>query len=363
MLRLFVPVMLLSLAAVAGEQLFNLADTPTGPRFELSKERTWPVNPGDAEVCLWDGDRFAAMSITIDDNTQPDHEWWMHITSELGMKVTWFVVTKNVTGGFGGTWEGFTALNQAGHAIQSHTATHLGKADQPDWQGIEWEYAESQKDIEGAMPGNRVLTMAYSGGKNSELHDREVAAKYYIAVRGTRGTPNKANQIDYLNTSSSSGRIGREYIDPILEGHSSISWMNSDSYLRGWLSTHFHQVKPDKREEVAEQLRYIKSREADLWVGLFDEVVRYGMERDTHTLEVTKNSKSAIEFELSDRMDDTVYTVPLTVKVRLSNDWKNVSAEQGGKKVGCQTIEHDDALYALVQAVPDQGAVVLTPSS
>lgn len=41
------------------------------------KEITWPANPGEAEVCLWKSDKYAAASITIDDNWGPDHQWWV----------------------------------------------------------------------------------------------------------------------------------------------------------------------------------------------------------------------------------------------------------------------------------------------
>lgn len=347
-------------AAGAGEQLFNLPDTPKTPRFALSKERTWPSETGKPEVCLWDGDRYAAVSITIDDNMGPDHAWWRAITKELGFKVTWFVIVDRVgTGVQWGSWDAFEALRAEGHAVQSHTMTHLGGSDLPEWKGIEWEYADSQKEIEANMPGNRVLTMAYSGGKPSEgKHDFGIAAKYYIAGRGTVGTPNLANQINYMNTCSASTK--RDYIDAILEGRSGIAWLNNDRYLRSWLCTHFHGVGKIQAE-TEEQLRYIKSREDDLWVGRFDEVVRYGMERDTHKLEGINSGSDSVTFNLTDRMDDTIYTIPLTVKLKLDADWKGARAEQGGREIACTTKEHDGALYALIQAVPDAGTVTVLP--
>lgn len=347
-------------SAADKEGLFSLSQKPSGPRFPLSKERTWPSQPGKPEVCLWDGDRFAALSITIDDNNAPDHAWWEKITEELGIKVTWFVITERPgTGGQWGSWSDFKRLSQAGHGIGSHTVTHLGKAAEPSWKGIEWEYAESKNMLEQSIPGLQVLVMAYSGGTNSEKHDRTVAEKYYIACRGTVGTPNPANQIDYINTSSTSGRIDRDFTDSVLEGTSGIKWLGDGKYLRGWLCTHFHGV--GKKAETEAQLRYIKEREADLWVGLFDEVVRYGQERDTHELDVVENSSGAVQFELTDKMRDDIYNIPLTVKLKLYPDWKGARAEQNGQAVACTVKEHNGELFALVQAVPDRGTVTVKP--
>ena len=350
-----------SAAGAEKKELFSLSEKPSAPRFPFSKERIWPSQPGKPEVCLWDGDRFAALSITIDDNNAPDHAWWESITKELGMKVTWFVITERPgTGGQWGGWSDFKRLKEAGHGIGSHTVTHFGNADQESWKGADWEYAESKNMLTENIPGLEPLVMAYSGGKNSEKHDREAAAKYYIAVRGTTGTPNIPSQIDYLNTCSTSGRIDRDFTDSVLEGTSGIAWLGGGKYLRGWLCTHFHGV--NKKAEAETNLRYIKTREDDLWVGLFDEVVRYGQERDTHKLTIAENSSSGVKFDLTDDMRDDIYNIPLTVKLKLDPDWKGARAEQNGKDVSCTVKEHDGALFALVQAVPDAGTVTVKPA-
>ena len=344
-------------------QLRNLADKPAGPRFALPADRVWPAKPGEADICLWDGDRFAALSITVDDNWATDHDWWVEQTSKHGQKMTWFVITGRVgTGGLWGTWEGFKALRDKGYQVQSHTVTHL-HVDDAGWPGIESEYTESAKHIEAGIKDHQVITLAYPGGKNSSHNDRTVAAKYYIAGRGVVGTPNAADRIDYMNTNSI-GSIDRSRTDSILFGKSDIAWMGGNKYLRGWLCTHFHGVpKPEQREAVAEQLAYIKSVENDLWMGLFEDVVRYGQQRDTATLKVTENTPQRIRFTLSDKMDDKLFDYPLTIKVRLHDDWAAASAVQGDKPVEVKLVTHDGGKFALVKAVPDRGDVTLTPAA
>ncbi len=340
-------------------QLKNLADKPAAPRFQLPADRVWPEKPGQADICLWDGDRFAAMSITVDDNWASDHPWWVEQANKHGFRVTWFVITERVgTGGLWGTWEGFQGLRDKGHQVQSHTVTHL-HVDKPDWPGIDGEYRLSAEAIQKNLKDHKVTVLAYPGGKNSGRNDRNVAQKYYIAARGVVGTPNAANRIDYMSTNSI-GSFDRARTDSILFGTSDIAWMGSNKYLRGWLCTHFHGVpKPEQRTALAEQLAYIKSKEADLWVGLFDEVARYGQQRDTATLTVTENTPQKITFTLTDKMDDTLFDFPLTVKVRLHDEWASASATQGDKPADVKVVEHQGAKFALVKAIPDRGPVTL----
>jgi hypothetical protein len=363
-LTLVCAIMVPNAALLAGEpstDLFNLKDTPAQPRFPLPIERVWPTEPGQPQVCLWDGDRFAAMSITIDDNNVPEHDWWLAIGEELGMRFTWFVITERIgTGSQWGTWENFERLRKAGHSIQSHTVTHLRDVE-PPWQGIEWEYAESKRLLEENLPGLKALTMAYSGGPNVKLHDRELAAKYYIAARHTVGKPNPANQTDYLSTASM-GNATRDGVDAVLEGTSGIPWLTNGRYLRAWLCTHFHGIGKIK-SDLETLLRYVKSRESDLWVGVFADVVRYGQERDTHRLTVVENTPATIRFLLEDGMRNDIFDVPLTVKLRLHPDWKGASARQDGQDVPCAIREHEGALFALVSAVPDRGEIVMTPAT
>ena len=104
-------------AAVGGEQLMNLPPPPKGGRFTTPTDLVWPEKPGEADICLWSGDRFAACSITIDDNCKPDHEWWLKLSEELGIKLTWFVITDHCVykknAGFNGTWADWQKLADA----------------------------------------------------------------------------------------------------------------------------------------------------------------------------------------------------------------------------------------------------------
>ena len=349
-------------AACAGEQLMNLPSCKKGEkRIAVSPELTWPANPGDAEVCLWKDDKTAALSITIDDNCKPDHEWWLKLSEELGFKVTWFVITdkvdKNENSGFVGTWADWQKLADAGHSIQSHTTNHQSaKTMKRDLTEDELNamYKESLATITAHVKNNRACCIAYPRG---EPH-REIVSKYVIAARGTSGVPDTADKIDYLCTNSGGGVAT---VEMLVEGKTEKGpkWLPGKTWLkRGWAVSLYHLVHhgrtPEEQKASADKveadIREIATHKDKLWIGRFEDVARYGQERDTAKLDV-KVDGDKVSVAVTDDMKDDMFDFPLTVKVRLPDGWKSVK--------GGTFVEHDGKPYALVDVVPDRGAVVL----
>lgn len=338
-----------------GEQLPNLTDEKPAARFQV-KDISWPANPGDAEICLWKDDKIAPVCFTVDDNLAPDVPWWLEMSEKYGFPVTWFIITKNVGGnGVGGTWQLWTEVLSKGHDIQSHTHTHL-HVEEPGWQNIEWEYAESKRMLEEKLPGHRVRFLAYPGGPNSKLNDRNVAAKYYAGARGVTGTIVNPGQVDYLGVRA----ITEDSFD-----NPKASWADlkrvldpADKVYRAWGIYIYHGVKDKNPDRPL--FKFITDNKDKFWIGLFGDISLYGQERDTATLKVTENSASKIVFTLEDRMDDETFDHPLTVKVHLPGGWKDAAAGQGGKPAETSVVEHEGNRYALVQAIPDRGPVTLT---
>ena len=349
----------------ASQQLLNLPPCEKGkPRFAALTDRVWPEKPGDGDICLWKGDRFAACAITIDDNCKPDHDWWLKLTDELGIKVTWFVITDGVekksNPGFSGTWADFQRLADAGHSIQSHTTNHKwsNKGKTPITDD---EYAAMYRDslavINAHVTNNFACTIAYPWGEAKP----EILAKFAIAGRGVYGVPSAANSIDYLCTNKGAESKGHVQIVAFGETQEGPKWIQGMKNLKRGLNIvlyHFVQAgrsPEEKAKNVAkaeEDIRYIASLKDDrLWVCRFDDVMKYGQERDTAKLScVLKGDKIAVS--ITDDMKDDVFNYPLTVKVRLPDGWAGVK--------GGTFLSHDGKPYALVDVIPDRGEVILS---
>jgi hypothetical protein len=306
---------------------------------------------------LWKDDKLAALSVTVDDNSGPDLEWWMEKAEKHNLPVTWFLITGRISGsnGFDRKWEEWAGVLPKGHALESHTVMHL-HADKPEWQGIEWEYAESIAQIEKNIPGHKVHFLAIPGGPNKGLNDRALAAKHYNAVRGGAGKPNAANTIDYLAINGMSSPKLDSVEAPWADLNS--LFVPGNNY-RGWAVIVHHFIKDKAPQDPF--FAFFDEHRDKLWIGLFGDVARYGQQRDTATLTVTENTSNQIAFDVTDRMDDSVFDYPLTVKVRLPSGWKSIAATQGGKSVEAKLVEHEGGSFALVDAVPDQGPVTLAP--
>ncbi len=357
----------ISCAAFAGKQLRILPPCEKGkPRIQVPTARVWPANPGEGDVCLWSMDRFGACAITIDDNCQPDHEWWLNLTDELGIKVTWFVITDGVVkngdreGTFQGCWKEWQKLADAGHSIQSHTTNHSSATNLPP-EVVAHMYGDSLKAINDNITNNFACTIAYPCGVAYE----EEIGKYAIGGRGVYGVPSPAGSINYRVTNKGAG--GKAHVQMVAFGETTEEpkWIQTKTELMRGLNVvlyHFVHAGRDAEEKARNaadaeaQVRHIASLKDDhLWVCRFDDVMKYGQERDTAKLTVKSSSADRIVFDLSDDMDDGLFDFPLTVKFRLPDGWKSVKAEQGGRPVDAEFVEHDGAPYALVYAVPDRG--------
>jgi hypothetical protein len=98
-----------------------------------------------------------------------------------------------------------------------------------------------------------------------------------------------------------------------------------------------------------------------LWIDTFVNVAKYGQERDSAELTLTPDiAGGTIKYTLSDRMDDTIFDYPLTVKIKVPASWTVVSAVQGGDALPCDIVENSGSKYALVKSVPDKGEVTVS---
>jgi len=349
----------------AGEkQLLNLAGIPKEERMNVPVERVWPVEPGEASVCLWPDDKDAVLSYTIDDNCAMNIDWWLAESAQRdNMKLAWFLVT----GGIGNSnpamnadWARWQQVQDAGHALESHTVTHLSGASKPDWQGIDWEYKDSLDAINAHITGQTATTLAYPGGGNSAKNSEEAAEKFYAAARGVRGTLNGSRGLNYMSINAMSS--------PNIGDNPKANWSDAtrlidpeDSAYRGWAVFIYHYIKGDNMDKVRQQLDFYYDNRDKFWAAAFPDAAKYAQSRDTSTLEVTEKGNDRIVLKLSDWMNDELYNYPLTVKVRLPDGWNSFRAKQGDTEMTTKVIEHEGAKYGLVDIVPDGGEAVLIP--
>lgn len=341
----------------------------TAPRFTVA-DRDWPVNAGDLSISMWSQDKLAAFSLSIDDNHVQDHAFWQEQADLYGWNWTWFVIANQVGWASHDHWGHWQKTLDDGHDIQTHTYSHLCDALFYTYR----EYRQSQAVINQNLDGANVVTMGYPFGVHTNkagspcatldtartANDRAEAAKHFLAARDVYGALSHPGRIDYMKVPSVSA--ARNFFN------AAAHWANFDSALdsssnnyRTWYVSHFHGLYGDANKQyVRDVLAYVKTKETDVWVGTFTEVAKYGQEYATAGLSNVQVNAANVQFELKDEMNDVWFNEPLTVKLRLPDGWSgSVAATQDGAAIPARVVQHGGQAYALVDAVPDQGLVVV----
>jgi hypothetical protein len=338
----------------ADNQLRNLPDPTSTPRINRAEYIAWPANHGNAHVTLWNDDKIAALSLCIDDNHEEEHSIWLDFQKKHGIGFTWFVMTDRA--GKPVKWNSFQNVLNQGNDVQSHSVHHLDlKLESSRYPGIfDDEYRPSVTSINTNLIGGKCLSIGYAYG----FGDLPTARKYFICARGATGLIDKADNINYMNTMSGAYNDTMRVealIDPNFK-------VNNKSYVGDFLVGTYHNVI-NLVPETDKFLAYISKRKDKIWVDWFTRVCQYGQERDSHTLTVTNVSNFKISFNLTDLMVDSLFDYPLTVKIRVNNDWTSATATQAGNSVVSKMLTYNGNQYVLVKAIPDRGLVEVSGES
>lgn len=353
---------LMSFLQVFSQEKFIL-ETTEKSRFKIT-DKVWKQTIGDVSVCLWNDDKLSAFTVTIDDNYEQDIPYWKQLQKKYQFPLTWFVITEADKKWNVKNWNLFAELAKNGNAVQGH--------DDRNWyedlkNGVKYPTLKQynkrlQKTITTIEKNTKqkCITYAYPWGEGN-INE---AAKHFIASRSTIGLLNTANQINFKKVHSISNphiylndSTRNHYILPLLNKTSKLEGKN---YYRGWGSVHFHQINTTKAQNTTDEFfNYLKQKEDKLWLATFVDVAKYAQEYATHTVKVTKNNTTEIAFTLKDEMQNEIYNYPLTVKVRIPNNWIKIDATQNGNLIPQKIITYNHNQYALVKAIPDRGKILL----
>ena len=342
-----------------GNDLTILPPVAKKPRIVVRDVGYVPERPGEAEVLLWKGDAVAAVTFTVDDNHVQDHSWWMDLAAKYGARITWFQITENIGINNGrspnGKWEDWKNVLAKGHDFQSHTFDHLHHREMPIADVYRLGIERNQEKI----PEHRIICMAYPGGGQTAKNSCIEAAKHFICCRGARPFPNEPGAINYMSTGSGHG-------DDTVEdatnrfGIANIVTRNPKfpQYYRAWNCYHCHNMATQQMKDGVERaMRFF--RDHGVWLAGYADVARYGQERDTARIETVENGAEKIVLKLTDRMKDDLFDYPLSLVLRVPDDWQAVEVGQGGKSSAVEVKRVSGKSAVTFEAIPDRGEIVV----
>ncbi|MEN0055260.1 MAG: polysaccharide deacetylase family protein [Mucilaginibacter sp.] len=266
----------------------------------------------------------------------------------------------------GTTWPQIKAFAAQGHEFASHMVTHPRLA-ALDETNLMYEAQKSRLDVLNHL--GLQYTFSAEGPFGTE-NERAVnyLSKVYPALRNRMPEP-WLKEISRGNKDTP-GNTDKEYVQyqrgattktplPMMKAWVDTTMARHDT----WLVLTHHGVdgigwEALPHQELDEYFTYIKDHQDKLWVATFGDVTKYMRERQSAKIQ-SKLAGNKITVTVSQPLNKTFYTMPLTLKTYVPTGWKKASISQGSKKQTIATTTDAKGTYAVYQIAPNGTQVVL----
>lgn len=308
------------------------------------------------QVGTWQGFRTAAVSYTFDDNCSNQLAVAVPMFDEFGFKLTLFTFTN--AGWNPANWTGLQAAAANGHEIGSHTVTHPSNLGTMTIEAQTTELVNSQNTINSYIDPNQCFTIAYP---NCNPSDPTLTATYYISGRTCSGAIVPSTPSNFMQISSiicgSSGTIKTTA--------NFITKFTSAASSGGWCVPLIHGIDGDggfsnlSSTILRESLEYLDEHRSTYWVSSFSNVTRYIKERNDVSVTQTSSTDSSITIQVTDTLDNAIFSFPITIRRPLPENWLGVNVMQNGQPVESNIVTVGSTTYIMFDAVPDGGDVTI----
>jgi len=337
-------------------------------------------NNPKVKIANWQGNKKAAVSVTLDDGCEQQFTVAKPIMDNLGIKGTFYIITdldKNCDGGpnanppmaiYNGNgsptyWATLQDAINNGHEIGAHTVHHpnldsvfnKGKGKGPDSLGKEIRLSKIALENELHQPNTtstpyNVLTFAYPYGSGQDtLPIIDTVQKYFIAARGAGTSPGKQwDTYDDANPNNT-GFISYYYQVESFAATDTLTTselnfiLNNTIKNNGWFNAMYHNIGGNGLEgdlySVSEanfsaQMNAITAKQDSMWIAPFKDVVRYSKENISSKATVKSCTSSSTVIGLTDTINNLAFNVPLTLIVSNFNCVCTIdSVMQAGSKL------------------------------
>jgi peptidoglycan/xylan/chitin deacetylase (PgdA/CDA1 family) len=249
------------------------------------------------------------------------------------------------------SWVQYKSYAAKGHEIASHTVTHARLA-VLDEVNMRYELEQSKSDLLKFIGEESIFSAEGPYGTENE-RVMEYEHQIYPSLRNRM----PETWLEEINRGSKAepGDSEKEYVQwqrGILSRHSfedMKSWIDTTlNHDNIWLVLVIHGVEnlgwePKTRNELKEYFSFMKSTEDQLWIETFRDVTKYVQARQNTKVESSfENGK--ITISLDSDLDPLIYSVPLTIKTYIPDDWTQA---QGSDQKSLTIQEDEKGKYVL----------------
>ncbi len=311
--------------------------------------------PAGYQIGTWQGFRSAAVSYTFDDNIPNQLSIAVPMFHKFGFNVTLFTVT-SPKWVWPANWDGLQKAANEGTEIASHTIDHPNFSQISD-SAQKAELALSRDTIDARIKGQRCITIAYP---YCVPGNEALDADYYIAARGCSGQVVSKTPNDFMNISSFVlGNKGLNTVEAIE------AKANAAADSNGWCVYLIHGINfdepgaysPISQDTILATVKYLSANRGKFWVAPFGTVARYIKERNAASVAEISARPDSVTVRLTDSLDSTYYSIPLTLRRRLPSGWNSAAVYQNGEMLPSKIVTIDAMRYMMFDAVPDSGDI------
>ncbi len=303
--------------AVHGPQASALSVT-LGP--ELPTTTGGDLSIAAPFVAQYLGDKLAVVTMTFDDTHTSQLTVAKPLFDLYGYKATFYLTSGSIGPNEPTNWAMWNDVAHAGYEIGNHGRIHWIKPECTPENDV-WNRNSifgGYDDIKDAI-GTPPLTFAIPGGG-------EGPCVYPLITESGHVDWRRKDHIIYTDRIYPEGddltlSSGLANIDMAL-AHT-INWNGAPL---SWFLFYMHDVIPEREAVLEAMLDYIALKDDQVWCTGYGAATLYEREREDSQLEVLQSGLRSTTFRLSNHLDPTIFSQPVTVVVSLPPATTDVAA-------------------------------------
>jgi len=240
--------------------------------------------------------------------------------------------------------------------IGSHTVTHADLV-KTGSENAKMELLNSRSFLQRNFGLNAGLTMSYPWGIYNRSVE-QVAKSIYLAARSTDPGYNSFYTLDRYALKTQS-------FDMHTEVYRANQWIDYAIQNHLWLVEMIHGINkigysPIDSNVLSEHLDYIKKVEDNIWCSTVSNVIKYINESKKTKVECDFCNDTIFKIRINDYMDDSVYNQTLSLRIKVPNNWNNITISN---IENIKTEISNKSQFILFNALPDNQLLTIRPGS
>lgn len=283
------------------------------------------------------------VSLTFDDGSINQFKVALPLLNKMNLPATFYLITGNID---------TTLINYLYNEdrnkvdIGSHTVNHTDLKN-VDLKTVQSELEDSHEDLINIFGNNSMLTFAYPWGSyNSSV--KELVKKNYVAARSANTGYNSISYFDKYSL----------YVQTFSEGTSYNTanvWLEFAAENGLWLVEMHHDVFNDN---FSRHLEYIKMNQDKIWCSTISDFIKYSEEYRNAKVTCDYCNDSIFTIRLDDSLDDNIYDHPLSLKLKIPDNWEEISFSND---IPFETVHSGKNSFVLFEAKPDNTHIIIKP--